>query len=185
MAVALPRLLSRRTVISCRWDTGADGHRQIMAKHGVGVEPLFCLDFWDCGRARARGAGTPIVNLFPGSARSLSPFAGNLSAPLPRFPILCATAHERCGQLLPFPWPFPRDRGRWLPVSRPDAVTGQADCRHTGPGQRSPRKSWRGLLSTGSGVTLWRGGGGCGWWIQVPPPLPCTSTALSKHQDPV
>ena len=24
---------------------------------GVGVEPLFCLGFWDCGRACARGGG--------------------------------------------------------------------------------------------------------------------------------
>ena len=48
MATALPRLRTLRTVVSCRWDTGGDGHRQIMAKHGVGVEPpLFCLDFWD------------------------------------------------------------------------------------------------------------------------------------------
>ena len=31
MAAVLPHLLSRRTVISCRWDTGGDGHRRIMA----------------------------------------------------------------------------------------------------------------------------------------------------------
>ena len=29
------------TVISCRWDTGGDGHRRIMATHGVGVELPF------------------------------------------------------------------------------------------------------------------------------------------------
>ena len=32
MAAALPRLLSQRIVISCRWDPGGDGHRWIMAK---------------------------------------------------------------------------------------------------------------------------------------------------------
>ena len=31
--------------ISCRWDIGGDGPHRIMAKHRVGVEPLFCLDF--------------------------------------------------------------------------------------------------------------------------------------------
>ena len=35
---------------------GAD-HRRIMAKHGVGVGPLLCLDFGDCGRACAGGGG--------------------------------------------------------------------------------------------------------------------------------
>ena len=43
MAAAPPRLRTLRTVISCRWDTGGHGHRRIMAKHGVGVELLFCL----------------------------------------------------------------------------------------------------------------------------------------------
>ena len=33
MCAALPRLLDLWTVISCRWDTGGDGHRRIMAKH--------------------------------------------------------------------------------------------------------------------------------------------------------
>ena len=31
VAAALPRVLDTRTLISCRWDTGADGHRRIMA----------------------------------------------------------------------------------------------------------------------------------------------------------
>ena len=34
-----------RTVISCRWDTGGDGHHRIMAKHRVGVETLFLGTF--------------------------------------------------------------------------------------------------------------------------------------------
>ena len=29
----------------------------ILSKHGVGVEPLFCLGFWDRGRACAKGGG--------------------------------------------------------------------------------------------------------------------------------
>ena len=29
----------------------------VLTKHGVGVEPLFCLFFWDRGRACARGGG--------------------------------------------------------------------------------------------------------------------------------
>ena len=33
------------------------GHRRIMAKHGVGIELLFDLDFLDRGRACARGGG--------------------------------------------------------------------------------------------------------------------------------
>ena len=41
MAAAPPRVLDTRTVISCWWDTGGNGHRRVMAKHGVGVEPLF------------------------------------------------------------------------------------------------------------------------------------------------
>ena len=41
VAVAAPRVLDTRTLISCRWDNGGDGHRRIMAKHRVGVEPLF------------------------------------------------------------------------------------------------------------------------------------------------
>ena len=45
VAAALPRVLDTRTVISCWWDTGGDGHCRIMAKHGMGVEPLFCLVF--------------------------------------------------------------------------------------------------------------------------------------------
>ena len=28
-----------------------------LSQHGVGVEPLLCLDFWDHGRACARGRG--------------------------------------------------------------------------------------------------------------------------------
>ena len=55
MAVAPPQLLSQKAIISCRWDTGGDGHRRIMAKHRVGVEALFCLDFWDRGCACAEG----------------------------------------------------------------------------------------------------------------------------------
>ena len=35
-----------RTVISCRWDTGGDGHRRFMAKRRVGAEPLFLGLFW-------------------------------------------------------------------------------------------------------------------------------------------
>ena len=46
-----------RTVMSCQCEVGGDGHCRVMAKHGVGVEPLFCLDFWDRGRACARGGG--------------------------------------------------------------------------------------------------------------------------------
>ena len=45
VAAALPRVLDTRTVISCRWDTGGDGHRWIMAKHRVGVETLFLGTF--------------------------------------------------------------------------------------------------------------------------------------------
>ena len=41
VAAALPRVLDTRTVISYWWDTGGDGHRRIMAKHGVGVELPF------------------------------------------------------------------------------------------------------------------------------------------------
>ena len=41
MSAALPRLLDLWTKISYRWDTGGDGHRRIMAKHGVGGEPPF------------------------------------------------------------------------------------------------------------------------------------------------
>ena len=33
VAAAPPRVLDTRTLISCRWDTGGDGHRRIMAKH--------------------------------------------------------------------------------------------------------------------------------------------------------
>ena len=38
---APPLVRDTRTLISCRWDTGVDGHRRIMAKHGLGVEALF------------------------------------------------------------------------------------------------------------------------------------------------
>ena len=34
-------------------------HTQVLSclSAGVGVEPLFCLGFWDCGRACAKGGG--------------------------------------------------------------------------------------------------------------------------------
>ena len=32
-----------------------------LSKHGVGVEPLFCLDFGDRGRACARGGRSRLV----------------------------------------------------------------------------------------------------------------------------
>ena len=56
-AHARPCLSTGRTVISCWWDTGGDGYLRFMAKHRVGIEPLFYLDFWDRGRACARGEG--------------------------------------------------------------------------------------------------------------------------------
>ena len=34
-----------------------------LSKHGVGIEPLFRLDFWDCSRACAKGGGV-IVPIF-------------------------------------------------------------------------------------------------------------------------
>ena len=40
MAAALPRLLDLCTAISCRWDTGGDGHRRIMTEHRLGEVPL-------------------------------------------------------------------------------------------------------------------------------------------------
>ena len=36
VAAAPPRLLNNGTDLSCQWDTGGDGHRRIMAKHGGG-----------------------------------------------------------------------------------------------------------------------------------------------------
>ena len=39
MAAALPHLRTLRTVISCRRDTGGDGHRRIMAEHGLAAAP--------------------------------------------------------------------------------------------------------------------------------------------------
>ena len=33
----------------------------VLSKHGVGVEPLFCLGFWDRGRACARGGGAVLL----------------------------------------------------------------------------------------------------------------------------
>ena len=46
MAVAYRALLSRMSCTS----TG-------LSKHGVGVGPLVCLDFWDRGRVCPRGGG--------------------------------------------------------------------------------------------------------------------------------
>ena len=33
VGAAPPHFWNRRTVFSCGWDTGGDGHRRIMAKH--------------------------------------------------------------------------------------------------------------------------------------------------------
>ena len=37
--------------------SGVSSANTVLSKHGVGVEPLLCLDLWDHGRACARGAG--------------------------------------------------------------------------------------------------------------------------------
>ena len=42
----------------------------VLSKHGVGVEPLFCLGFWDRGRACARGGGRG--NTSPGKSTPLN-----------------------------------------------------------------------------------------------------------------
>ena len=41
VAAAPLRVLDARTVISCRWDTGGDSHRQIMAKRRTPSDRCF------------------------------------------------------------------------------------------------------------------------------------------------
>ena len=57
VAAAPPRVLDTRTLISCRWDTGGDGHRRIMAKHRPNGMNNLC---WRPYRpARAVAAASP------------------------------------------------------------------------------------------------------------------------------
>ena len=71
MLAASPRLLNKRTVSSDRWDTGGDGHRRIMAKHRVGVEPPF-LSFFGTAVFVALNGGLDVCDaLVPGRRGSV------------------------------------------------------------------------------------------------------------------
>ena len=55
--IAIPSMaITYRALLSCVLCASTG-----LSKHGVGVEPLFCLDFWDRGRACARGVGLTTV----------------------------------------------------------------------------------------------------------------------------
>jgi hypothetical protein len=86
VATAPPRVLDLCTEISCRWDTGGDSHRQIMAKHGTLSDHCFPDFQRACTKRGGRAAKV-------GSACNLFPLAksGEWKEPLPG--LVCLTMH--------------------------------------------------------------------------------------------
>ena len=74
VAAAPPRVLDTRTLISCRWDTGGDGHRRIMATHHQALDQLSVMvaspPCSNCDRGSAAFGET--------SGRGFAAFAGRM-----------------------------------------------------------------------------------------------------------